>query len=250
MEDIRAEQDEQLIQCNGTIDTNDQINGDLKATVQALLKEKKEQAALQTDLQDVVTVLSNRIIVERKRRNSLFIDVSCHIADVLMATTETRGERPGERHEMGTSAAGHDDAIMQTRSVSSPLLHVQDHSNFVGVNRLKIKKQTMKQLPPWCKQLGSSTENVVENDIETIENDLHRLALVCWEQREMMDRQQEHVTDLKQKMKTAIQECTKLKTKLRRVTLAMPTEQRRKIMKKKVNAPVAPVKKNKKKQRL
>ena len=204
LEDIRAEQDEQLIQCNGTIDTNNQINRELKATVQALLKEKKDQAALQTDMQDVVTVLSNRIIVERKRRNSLFIDVSCHIADVLTATTE-----------------------------------IQENSNFVGVNRLTIKKNTIKQLPPWCKQLGSSTENVVESDIETIENDLLRLASVCWEQRETMGRQQEQVADLKQKMKTKDEHNLKLKTKLRRVTLAMPTEQRRKIMRKKVcNDPV------------
>ena len=63
--------------------------------------EKKHAMAEFDSVNEVVLVLSNRIIMERRYRNVLFTTISCFMADALMATSleeENLEKEMKERH--------------------------------------------------------------------------------------------------------------------------------------------------------
>ena len=205
----------------------------LEVRVATLMEERKNVETSKNEIEEVVKCLSNKIIAERKHRNQLFTDATCHVADVLLATANDDEEEIAE----GVVAQSAERAERVVRSVRS----VREVN--IGARRSSAKDTCLKSMPEWSKTLlqqhaaqpTSNTSNMpsdkeIIDDISTLKNDLDRIAAVCWEQsgtvitlKKIVRQYQEKVT----KLKTAN---TKIATKLRRVTLSLPTEVRRKIL--------------------
>ena len=186
-------------------------------------------------LNDVVEVLSNRIIVERKYRNELFTQISLFIADTFMATTEDNDINDDDNDvnnddELEVINGWVDDRQEKLKNEKLKKKKV----NKLSLDRLSRKSRTLQQLPLWCKKYdGIKKDDNIKSDIDLLKNDLNRLSNVIWEQKNKII----SLIEFRKTSLLSIDELenkkNSLETKLRRITLAMPTEKRRKLMKKK-----------------
>ena len=209
----------------------------LEDRVAKLMEERKNVDMSKNEIEEVVECLSNKIITERKHRNQLFTDATCHVVDVLLATANDDDDDDEEEMAENVVAQRAERVERVVRVVRS----VREVN--IGARRSSAKDTCLKSMPEWSKTLQqqhaaqptSNTSNMssdkeIIDDISTLKNDLDRIAANCWEQRgtvitlkKIVRQYQEKVT----KLKTAN---TKIATKLRRVTLSLPTEVRRKIL--------------------
>ena len=108
--------------------------------------------------------------------------------------------------------------------------------------RAQVKKLTLQQLPAWSRNFDSTNESVLEKDVQILKQDLERLRDIVWVETTKKLRLTQWKREYAVKLKLVHQQKDALKTTIRRFTLAMPTEQRRKILKKKKLAKVAQAK--------
>ena len=203
LDEIRCGQKEKITSCTLQLKACHALEKKLNVRL-IEVNEKKKQAMAEFDsVNEVVLVLSNRIILERRYRNVLFTTISCFMADALMATS-LEEENIENIEKEGAAGA-----------------------------QAQVKKLTMQQLPAWSRNFDSTNEAVLEKDVQILLQDLKRLRDIVWVESTKKLRLMQWKREYAVKLKLVHQQKEALKTTIRRFTLAMPTEQRRKILKKK-----------------
>ena len=100
-----------------------------------------------------------------------------------------------------------------------------------SLDRSNIRTKTSASMPLWSKSLETTDDNLaVPGDILTLNKDMNRVANCFWNQRTNVQNLNKKVHTLQKKICNLEKDNEKVTTKLRRVTLAMPTEQRRRIL--------------------
>jgi hypothetical protein len=203
LDEIRCGQKEKITSCTLQLKACHALEKKLNVRL-IEVNEKKKQAMAEFDsVNEVVLVLSNRIILERRYRNVLFTTISCFMADALMATS-LEEENIENIEKEGAAGA-----------------------------QAQVKKLTMQQLPAWSRNFDSTNEAILEKDVQILLQDLKRLRDIVWVESTKKLRLMQWKREYAVKLKLVHQQKEALKTTIRRFTLAMPTEQRRKILKKK-----------------
>ena len=216
-----------------TIDTqNDSINVfkeelDEKKELELKLEQKIEELSnvngnqqnMHQDLQMVVELLSNKIICERKWKNQLFQNAMFHVADILMVDEKEEEEEEGQRK------IEEDDQ----RTEKDIITTIPGKISKKSLQRSNVKHSI--KLPEWSTNVLTldNANGTVDEDISILSCDLNRVQHICWTQRDTIFKLKHTLESNILKRKAAEKEKHKLETKLRRVTLSMPQEQRRKL---------------------
>lgn len=158
-------------------------------------KENKEEVCA---LEQSLGKVADACILERKRRNALFQAASQFAADILLSVTE---------------ASDADEPDQQT-------------GTFLAVAR---REERIRSLPKWATTLVGGSGEGPDRDIATLRADMLRSAGVFRERDAYGKRADKVVENLRQHLKKARLEVEVVKSKIRKLTRALPAEEVRRL---------------------